>query len=865
MKFFSRKQNKGTPMPIKKRKKDIRGSITALVVLILVPTIVFEGFLVDLARMKLYGDQAIMVADNYGESVLTVYNNVLKDLYGLFAISSQNKDGSAELNGMEDFIASAFNPASNVIIFDHFTGAQNLTGTGQQARYHGFMPYKDAKVTLSYDEIDTSALSETDVLSTQIGDFMKFRVAQALMDSGSDVIEALDNIMSMEANSKVIDKKSDFDKEVENVIDKCRDFYNLAKKFNRYCVDHVYGGDGFLLQVVDERDNALDRIESIGTGPKMALYHEYLGKKSSIEAALARKKKLKIGESLSDADQELVDWYNEYLTSGADYDSLKSSMENVINAYSFSLRRDSNDIVDFYDYDAGANLLMRYADNVASAFDDLETATKKLQQTLNDPKVSTDMKTGIQADIDRINTLFKQGNTYSVDNFTKLADVIKGQSGSNGFNDTQRKAAENNITLMEKQMDAYLNGESVPTGLGAQITKISTNFNDFYKDSKLKALYDELTEMFKQTGDEDEGNSRKDDAENFTQNAESELKQDETSNARDIPKGITIGKNKEDEDFWEELAFTKLLKSALSIFDSNGVAEGANDLLLKLYTVIYDTSMFSCRTTNLDGNNDKNNNTTAQQKTLETTLTGYALCKEINYLYGAELEYLFGGYKDSDDNLAAARNKIVGFRAIVNFTASYTIGTVNSAIHAVADPVKAICAPVGIALDAALRVAFAMIETAADWSELKQGEGVVLIKESLDDLTTGDKIMELLPEMKEKPSGNTKKIKLDYETYVTIMLIAMTTDEDITKRTGDLISLNVSAVENNIGDSGTLTADTWTFKLAKAYTAINATCSVALDFVVLPMSMANMLLGGDTSTLDEIRNTGFKFTVTRSY
>ena len=168
MKFFSRKQNKGTPMPIKKRKKDIRGSITALVVLILVPTIVFEGFLVDLARMKLYGDQAIMVADNYGESVLTVYNNVLKDLYGLFAISSQNKDGSAELNGMEDFIASAFNPASNVIIFDHGTEYQNMTGTGQQARYYGFMPYKDAKVTLSYEPIKSSALSEQDVFSTQI-------------------------------------------------------------------------------------------------------------------------------------------------------------------------------------------------------------------------------------------------------------------------------------------------------------------------------------------------------------------------------------------------------------------------------------------------------------------------------------------------------------------------------------------------------------------------------------------------------------------------------------------------------------------------------------------------------------------------
>ena len=106
---------------------------------------------------------------------------------------------------------------------------------------------------------------------------------------------------------------------------------------------------------------------------------------------------------------------------------------------------------------------------------------------------------------------------------------------------------------------------------------------------------------------------------------------------------------------------------------------------------------------------------------------------------------------------------------------------------------------------------------------------------------------------------------MDYETYLTIMLIALTTDDQIAQRTGDLISLNVSCVEQGLDKNGKLTKDTLSFKMSEAYTAINATCSVALDFVVLPMSMANMLLGGDTSTLDEIRNTGFKFTVTRSY
>lgn len=39
------------------------------------------------------------------------------------------------------------------------------------------MPYKDAEVELSYTPCDGATLGDTAVLSTQIGDFMRFRIA----------------------------------------------------------------------------------------------------------------------------------------------------------------------------------------------------------------------------------------------------------------------------------------------------------------------------------------------------------------------------------------------------------------------------------------------------------------------------------------------------------------------------------------------------------------------------------------------------------------------------------------------------------------------------------------------------------------
>ena len=863
MKLFRKKAESGTPKPIKKRKKDIRGSITALVVLILVPTIVLEGFLVDLARMKLYGNQAIMTADNYGESVLTVYNNVLKDLYGLFAISSQSSDGTIALDALEGYIASSFNPSSSVISFDHMQGIQAFTGNvlpfnsgfGAQARLSansGFMPYKDAKITLSYDPIKSSSLAEKDIFSTQIGDFMRFRVAQALMGGEDSLMDAVDMVMGMEANTKAIEKKEDFDNAIENVINHCIKYYENLKILNQYCYNHVTNSNGFLIKVANTANSVYDRIAAIKNDNSYIIYRKYEDNEAAITAARNKLANLKKGESLSESEQAWVDFYNnEYSPdTGARRNIIKNRIDGYIAQYESVL---DDPVINFAGFEYHSDELTRYGNNVRSAYTELQSAIANLQSTLNDPSISQSLKDGIQQDIDEVNQLFTDGNAFSANNFTNLARLIHGQTGTNGYNGTQQQRSDAHIDTMKRQRDAYLDGTSVP----GRSTNIDTNgYNDFYNDAKYKTFYQKLEAMFEaDQNSESETKKKKNKAKDAASSAADSLKEDETSNARDIPSGIAIGKD--GTGSFTDTGFWQMIDAASSLFDSNSIAQGANDALLKIYNVIYDTSMFSCLTTNKD---DGENNS-EEDKDLETTLTGYALCKEINYLYGAELEYLLGGYKDSDTNLSWAKSKIVTFRSISNFAASYAIDEVNRVINAAGDAVKAVNIALAIAVEAALRVAFAMLETVADWEELKAGKGVVVVKTDVDDLTSD--LTDLLGIS--KTDNDSGAFKMDYETYLTIMLIGMTRDDEIATRTGDLISLNVSTVESGLGDTDTLTADKWTFKLSEAYTAINATCAVALDFVVLPMSMANMLLGGDTSTLDEIRSTGFKFTVTRGY
>ena len=75
---------------ISARRRGSRGIITVFVTLIMVPVVAITGIMVDVSRLKLYSSQAVMAADAYGEVILSEFDNLLKELYGLFSVT-QNK------------------------------------------------------------------------------------------------------------------------------------------------------------------------------------------------------------------------------------------------------------------------------------------------------------------------------------------------------------------------------------------------------------------------------------------------------------------------------------------------------------------------------------------------------------------------------------------------------------------------------------------------------------------------------------------------------------------------------------------------------------------------------------------------------
>lgn len=104
---------------------------------------------------------------------------------------------------------------------------------------------------------------------------------------------------------------------------------------------------------------------------------------------------------------------------------------------------------------------------------------------------------------------------------------------------------------------------------------------------------------------------------------------------------------------------------------------------------------------------------------------------------------------------------------------------------------------------------------------------------------------------------------MDYEQYLQVMILFLPSFGDLAQRTANLIELNVNTVRQKIGEDGVLSS--LEFQMKDAHTAVNASCTVHLDFAVIPSSFAKAVAADNYSRLTQAERNHYQFTVTRGY
>lgn len=805
-----------------------RGSITVFVVLILVPTIFFTGFLVDLARLKLYGNQALMTADNYGEAVLTEYDNLLKELYGLFAIT-QDAEALAGLEEIQGYMTSSFFPSENTITWQHL---QSVLGT---TSYEGFMPYGAANVSVNYELVENANLRNPEVFSTQIGDFMKFRIVQQLAADGSDLLDNLSKVQNIENDSKVIQKKLDIDEEAEKLYEAAREYYLILEIFTKY-PEYIQGINNRYKEAV-AIFIALEESESYET------YRNYETANREAMTAAVEKRDENAGadqpEELTEEENKLVEIYDAYME---DENAHKEAIDWALNLASWNISNKlEQEPICFDTFDSRLDDLKEKVEKILESGKRIQNLKSQLQEMLQEENVSEELRTGIYQELERMEALFAQ-----LEDYTRIVDFIA-EHGTKR-NAAYRQQTQDIIDRLEEIRQALLDcEENTPE---SEFPLDEGKWQDFRTVENYKKLYEELEECFGGSGDDSEGMKKKSEASSMLDESTKALDEEEQETEgyipRDIPKEFGYGKTYSDSGF----NLKKMVKEAVGYFSMNNFKESANRLVLKLYMVEYDFGMFSNRTTDIK----------KEKGEKEVSLTGYEKNSDLNYLYRAELEYILGGSNSYQENWKAARNKILALRAVANYTATYSIKDVNRTIQSISNAAMAVNPILALAVNGTLRTAVAGAETAADWKRLKEGEGTVLLKTEIEQLEAYGRICTLLGLEQKKEEDHSAR--MDYDQYLLLMLVFLTSFDEIAQRTADLIELNVNAAMQAGGENLTELR----FRMGNAYTAVNAECSVQLDFAVIPGRFAEWMTSRDTyGSLEEFEKNQYKFRVTRGY
>lgn len=893
-------------MPLKLFTKKSKGSITVFVTLIMVPTIFFTSFLGDLARIKLYGNIALMTADNYSESILTEYNDLLRELYGFMAVTDPEQSATVKsaLDTLNDYSKSSFNPNDSTISYEYL---QSVLGT---TSFDGFAPYSSAEVDLSYEFVEGANLSSKEEFATQLGDFMKFRIAQQLLMSGDvspdgelgdGFINMSDIVSENKDDAQVFDKQEDLADELEDYLEAVGMYYFALK-----LIDVKYYE--YLQHYLAYEDVAVwPSYKSFASSKEYKEYFDYkeADSKNPNPITQAQEKKDK-GEELSDEEQNLLTLKDNYSTNSNTVTLASTSYKNMFSSGLNDLFLSEDNKIDddlwknsgksknapHYVNAGNFNELVLSLDSMANDLSskalDVKSAIEALRTAANKDGVSSDVKNSALENItlaekfsnDQKLELFKNIAAYEYDNIAVNADfVIYSNNSSQFINDLK---TEFNDAKVEKDYD-FTDPNKLKTKRGLtelftedKLIRLSANteYYDFYKE--LDNAFGTLDNEKKK-----EAEDKKDDAKKKAEEASEEAKkaeEDSKQDVRSIPDSYSFGSSEADNS---SSSLKDSMKKVGSLFSEGDWGNAGNDLLLKVYSTEYDFGMFSSRVTEVNKKKQNSENYGEQvldnaTSTSSVSLTGYEKCKSINYLYGAELEYILHGSNDSEKNLNYTRNMILGFRMIMNFASTYKIEPVDTAIKSLSTAVEAVpyVGPaLKIILDIALRAGFAAMETAQEWKKLLEGESILVFKSKFEDLEIADTVLSWLPiELSDDDMGKSEGgVYFNYEQYVMIMMMFLTSSDKIYYRTQNLVELNVNAVSQKVGESGSLPEDygSLSFKMANAHTAVKSTCKVHMDFALIPDNFAALMFeNNDQGTLEELEEfekSSYQFSVIRGY
>lgn len=844
-----------------------KGAVTVMVTLLLIPAILVSGTGVDLAR--LYAAKSTLQDANLlaANSVLAQYDALLQDLYGLFGVMQNDHDFASMVNGyLQTAVLGEDWFRRDMGSFQLFYGSDLTTS--------GIVPQAGQN------------LGNADVLRRQIEEYAKLRAPVIV---ATEVLDKLDTFERVQEDAKVIKKKLEVDDKVEDVDKVYRKIYNCIQDImpcEKYQKDAMKRINEILLEIYED----FRQMNQLRTLYKQRL-QEAVVAEANEDYAYAQLCREQAAKYKKEYDGRVGDVHS-YVSGGSIHaynteGEVSSShavrgIESYVKEYSEKLEKYikgwGNDLETLVD-------LCKEADDKK---EDLQKKIIELENQLNAGKCTDALREGMIVETD------DKGKTM-LDRYKDLL-LYDLEPMANAMYEWDKEQIERTISIMENAgvIDSNtvytwrtlqeIGLDSIPIdGSNDAVTTIANGtravhvpageekrppegFRQFnnanFDDHKNREFYDTILEpMYSKTGNENAKKTAKSNVTKIFEKAQDLFK----SKMELTPEGaeyLTGGENAATEesgtDFgtegdWgkEDEGKDKLEESLDGDFLSkltNAAGELGNHAIL----MVYATEMFS----------DYSAPRLKNDEDPKLTMAGIPMGPEVNYYYHSELEYLYNGnLADAHENLRSVAGMILLVRFIFNYVASFTVESVRGTVDQIRNSLTAVGAgPFAVLVSELARMGFAIGESAMDVERLRRGERVVLYKQGKDEHNIdywkfsisgfASSITESVSEIvldDVSGAGNTDPKGDDsgllYTDYLRLFLLLVDGDA-LAVRIANLIELNVTNYDQEIGADEEKMASAERFDLTKAITGFSLTTTAEMRMLFLSMPMAQKGIDG---------------------
>ena len=255
-----------------------RGSVSVFLILVLLPMLTVAGIFVDISRVRM-GKAVVETASDLAlNAALSQYDNMVKDIYGLFTTS---QDINEIYDKLEEYYKKAI-MEQGIGEDDASLYVQQIMGTYFKSSESGSDNLLGIKTNdFELTPVENSYLINPAIMKSQIVEFMKYR---APIEGGLSLLEGIKTIGNVQKQMEVVESKNNYYKKKEELVDNLGKAWSRIREYqyrhiNSYPESAPVSGHGFpsetyyVKEQIDVLNNYKTGLESLYSS--MLYYYQY--------------------------------------------------------------------------------------------------------------------------------------------------------------------------------------------------------------------------------------------------------------------------------------------------------------------------------------------------------------------------------------------------------------------------------------------------------------------------------------------------------------------------------------------------------------------------------------------------------------